>query len=99
MSGNDVVQVEIFAIECPATILAHVFVALKDVVTRELNFLLGKFVKEEQEDDPRQSDLKRNRVNVLGTRLVLGEILPLGEAKSLERPVIPAGNDFGTTLE
>jgi len=57
VTWQDVVNVEIRPVEVMSTILAGVFVPLKDVVASELDLLFGKSVKEAEHDDSRDPDL------------------------------------------
>ncbi len=57
--GDDVIEVQIFAIKNFAAVLAGVFVALKNIMPRELHFLLRQTVIHEEQDDARHADAKR----------------------------------------
>src|SRR5437867_11354022 len=58
VARDDVVKIQIFAVEFAAAILAGVLVALKDVVARKFDFLLGQAVEEGQKNDPRHANAK-----------------------------------------
>src|SRR5262245_57621191 len=56
VAGNDVVEVQVLALEDVATILAGVAVALENVVPRELHFLLRQAIENDEQDDARNPD-------------------------------------------
>ena len=56
IARDDVVQVQILAVKNVAAILAGIFVALKNVVTRELHFLFRQPVIHQKQDDARDAD-------------------------------------------
>jgi hypothetical protein len=84
-----VIQVQVFAIKNFAAILAGVAVALENIVTRELHFLLRHAVEEHQQNHARDANAKRDRVDALGMRFLLREVVPLAEIKSLKEPSAP----------
>jgi hypothetical protein len=54
--GQDMIEIEIGPVKVNAAILAGVLIALKDVVSGELDFFFGKSVKKTQNDDSRDPD-------------------------------------------
>ncbi len=60
VARDDVVQVQILAFEDTPAILAGVLIALKNIVAGELDFLLGKAVINQEQDDARDADAKGN---------------------------------------
>jgi len=56
-----VVEIQIAPIKSLAAILAHVLVALENIVPRKLHFFLRQPIEEEQHDYARHSNLPRNR--------------------------------------
>jgi hypothetical protein len=56
ISRNNVVEIQIFPVEKMAAILTGVAIPLEDVVSRELHFLLGQSIKENQKDDSGDSN-------------------------------------------
>src|SRR6267378_3751652 len=61
IARHDVIKIEFTPIENLAAVLAGVFVALKNVVTRKFHFLLWKPIENEQHNHPGNTNLKRNR--------------------------------------
>ena len=57
---HDMIEIQLISLENPAAILAGVFVALENIVTRKLHFLLRETIKKEQHNHARDSDLPRN---------------------------------------
>ncbi|MDB6016361.1 MAG: hypothetical protein JWR19_850 [Pedosphaera sp.] len=82
-----------------AAVLAGVVVPLKDIVPGELDLLFREAVKHDEEDDPGNADSKGDGMDALRMRLLMGEILPLREAKGLKRAVIGAKNNLSVTFE
>ena len=76
VARDDVVEVEIVAIEHPAAVLAGVLVALEHIVTREFHLLLREAIEEQQHDHARDADLERNRRDQFVIGRVRGEITP-----------------------
>ncbi len=70
-----------------AAVLAGVAVALKNVVPGEFDFLFGKAVEHQQEDDARDADFKRNCGDGFRVRFLCGKIAPLVETECLESAV------------
>lgn len=99
ITGNDVIQIQIFAIKNAPAILAGVFVALKNVVPRELDFLFGQPIKCEQQNHLGNSDFERDGMNAFRMRLALGKMMPLAKIKSLEGTVRALQHHLGVTLE
>src|SRR5881296_4106541 len=58
IARDDVVEIQVFAIEFPAAILAHIAVALENIVAGELDLFLWHAVKEHQQDDAGNTDAK-----------------------------------------
>ena len=94
VAGDDVIQVQIAPIKDFAAILAGVVVAFEDVVARELHFLLRHAVEEAKENHSRHANAERNRVNAFRMRLLVGEVVPLGEIVGLERAICVIENDL-----
>ena len=99
IAGNDVIQVQVLAVEDVSTVLAGVPVALKDVVPGELDFLLRQAVEEDKQDDAGNADPERDRVDAFRMRFLLGEVMPLAEIESLEGAVGAVEDDLGAALE
>lgn len=93
------VQIQIFAIKNFTTILAHVPVTLKNVVSRELHFLLWQTIKHHQQNHARDTNLERNGVNALRMRFLARKILPLAEIESLENAVVTGLDDIGVSFK
>ena len=90
------VQVQILAVKDFAAILAGVFVAFKNIMTRELDFLFGQPVIHEQQDDSRHADAERDGVDKFIVRRGFGEVAPFMKIKGAERAVL--GADHGLRL-
>ena len=99
VARNDVIQIQILAVENPAAILAGVFIALKNIVARELDFLFRQPVEHHQQNHPRNADAKRNGLNRFRMRLLPGEVVPLAETISLERAVAAAEHSLRVPLK
>jgi len=99
VAGDDMVQVQIFALKNPAAILARVLVPLKNVMPRELHFLLRHSIVNQKQDNARNADAKRNRVDGLVLRRILRKIAPLIEIESAERPVLCVHDCLGLALK
>ncbi len=99
VARDDVVEVQIFALENFAAVLAGVVVALKDVVARELHFLLGHAVIHEEEDDLRHADAEGDGVDGILRRRVVGDIAPFLKIKSAEGAVGIFQHHLGVALK
>ncbi len=60
IARHDMIEIELISLENMAAILASVLVALENVVTRKLHFLLRETIKKEQHNHARHADLPRN---------------------------------------
>lgn len=100
VARDDVIQIQIFAIECFVTVLAGISIAFEDVVAGEFDLLFGEAIEHEQQNDARDADLERDGVD---TVVVLGfdrgEVSPLIEVERVERSVIGADDDLSVALE
>jgi hypothetical protein len=96
---SDVIEVKIFSFENLPAILAGISIPLKNVVSRELHFLLRQAIKHHQQNDAGYADFEGNRVNAFGMRFFFREILPLTEIKSLKRAVFIGKDDIGVAFE
>ncbi len=85
--GNHVIQIQIFALKNLTAILAGVAIPLKNIVSRELDLFFGKPIKHDQQNNTGNPDFKADGADALGVRLLLGKILPLTKAESLEGTV------------
>ena len=97
--GSDVVEVQILAVKNFAAILAGVFVALKNVVPRELHFLFRHPVIHEQQNDARDADAEGNGVDGFLVRRGFGKAAPFGKIKSAERAVRLVHHDLRLALK
>src|SRR5262245_8728908 len=50
VTRDDMIQIKIFPIKCPAAVLARILVSLEDIVPRELDFLFRQAVKHDQQN-------------------------------------------------
>jgi hypothetical protein len=99
IAGNDVIQVQVFAVEGLAAILTGVVIALENIVPCEFHFLFGKAVEHDEQDNARHADLEGNGADALGVRLLIGKVLPLIEAESLKGAVLRIENDLSVAFE
>ena len=88
VAGNDVVEVQVFALEYLAAVLAGVFVPFKNVVPREFHFFLGHAIEHDQQDDPRHANAEGDGFYGFGMRFTQREIVPLSEIVSAKGTVI-----------
>ena len=84
VAREDVVQIQVFPLECLAAILAGVFVPLENVVSGEFDFLFRKPIEHDQEDHPGNANPERNRADAFGMRVLPRKIPPLTEIVGLE---------------
>ena len=63
IARHDMIEIQLISLENMAAILARVLVALENVVTGKLHFLLRETIKKEQHNHARDSDLPRNGCN------------------------------------
>ncbi len=99
VAGDDVVEIQIFPLKMFAAVLAGVFVALKNVVARELHFFLRQPVVNRQQNNSRHTDAEGNGMNRFLMRRVLREIAPLVEIKRAERAVFSTDDDVSLSLK
>lgn len=98
VAGKNVIEIEITAVQGLATILAGVFIAFEDVVARELNFFFGEAFEKKQNNDPRDPDVNRDRLDHFRLRADPGEVLPTIEIMSEEIALFVGGNHLGVSL-
>jgi hypothetical protein len=99
VARDDVIQIQIFSVELVAAVLAGVFIALKNVVARELDFLFGQPVINQQQDDSRHTNTKGDGMNRFFVRRVFGEIPPFVEIKRAERAIIGVDDNLRVALK
>ena len=93
------IQIQVSSVENAAAVLASILIPLKDVETRELDFLLWQAVKDQEHDNAWHPDFERHRVNAFGMRLLLGEVMPLAEIKRSKRAVTRAKHYLSMSLK
>src|SRR5688500_11433479 len=76
-SWNHMIQIEVLAVKNTTTVLAGVFVPLKNIVTRKLHFFLGEPIKKQQQNHPGNPYFKRDRVNGFWMWFGIGKVAPL----------------------
>ena len=69
VSRDDVVEVQIFPVKNIAAILAGVFIALKNVVPGELDFLFRHAIEHHEQNDAGHPDAERDGFDRFGMRL------------------------------
>jgi len=99
IARDDVVQIQILAVEHAPAVLAGVLVALKNVVARELDLLFRQPVVGEQQDDARDADAEGNGVDGFLVRRVPGQVAPFLEAEGAERTVVRIDHHLRLALE
>ena len=70
------VDVQVGSLEVVAAVLAGVFIALEDIVSRELHFLFRQSVEEAEDDDARNADPQRDGLKHLRFGIGEGEMPP-----------------------
>src|SRR5947207_2517182 len=99
VARDDVIQIEIFAIELPAAVLTGVLVSLEDIVTCEFDFLFRHSVEHHQQDHARDANAEGDSANAFCMGLRFRKVLPFAEIISLERTVAHTEDRLGMTLE
>jgi len=99
VAGDNVVEVQVFPVKNVTAILAGVFIALKDVVARELHFFLRQPVIHEQQDDARNLDAEGNGMDGFVMGRINGHVAPFAEIKGAKGTVIGVDDDLGLSLE
>jgi hypothetical protein len=99
IARDDVIEVQIFALEHFTTVLAGVLVALKNVVPGELHFLFRKMIKDRQQYHAWDADAKRDGADRFRMRFVLRELMPLGKTEGAEGTVVAIEDSLGLTLK
>ena len=93
------VQVQIFAIENAAAILARVLVPLKNVVARKLDFLFRQMIEHDQQNHARHANAERDGADGFGMRFLSGEIMPFAEVVSPKRAIVAIEDRLGMPLK
>src|SRR5688572_8089195 len=99
IARDDVIKVEVLAIKNIAAVLAHIAIALEDIMAREFHFLLRHAVEQHEQNDTRNADAERDGVDALGMRFLLREIVPLAEIEGLKGSIGAVEDDLGAALE
>jgi hypothetical protein len=99
VARNDVIEIQILSIERLAAVLAHIFVALENVMPGELDFFLWQVVIDHQQNDARNADAERDGSDGFGMRFLLRKIMPFAETVGLERAVGAVENRLGVALK
>lgn len=99
VARDNVVEIQVFPLKNFAAILTGIVVALKNVVPRELHFLLRHPVIHEEQDDFGHANAERDGVNRILLRRAGGNILPLFKIERAERSVRIVHDHLGVTLE
>jgi len=99
VARNDVVQVQILPVKHAPAILAGVLVPLKNVVARELYFLLWQPVVNKQQNDSRHADAEGNGADGFLLRRVFGNVAPFLKIEGVERAVLGVDDDLRLALK
>src|ERR1043166_2828374 len=99
VARDDVVQIQILAVELIAAILAGILVPFKDVVPCEFDFLLWKAIEEHQKNYPGHADAKGDRMDAFGMGFLLRKVVPFMEIERLEGPIAVVHDHLGTTFK
>jgi hypothetical protein len=93
-----VINVEIAPIKVISTVLAHVFVALKNIQPCELHLFLRKTFKKAEDDNPGHPDPERDCLKHPGFRVDQRKITPTSEI--MRQEITPAihGNNLSMPL-
>lgn len=93
------VEIQIFAVEHVAAVLAAVLISFENIVSGEFDLLLGQAVKHDQHNDARHSNAERYRADAFGVGGLLGKIVPLPEIVRLKVSFRPCEDHLGVALE
>ena len=99
IARDDMIQVEVFAVETFAAILAGALVALENVMPGELDLFLGEMIVNDQQNHSRHPDPEGNRSHRFGVRFLLRKAMPFAEIIGLKRAVVAVQNNVGVALE
>jgi len=97
VAWKHMVEIEIFAVENPAAILAGVPVALEHIVPRELYFFFRIPVEKQQHDHAGDADAEADGMHHLGFGLAGGQFMPTLEIMGIEA-VLGAADHLSMTL-
>lgn len=76
LAGHDVVEVEFLPVQFAGAVLASVVVTLVYVLPGEFDFLAGKAVEKQEDDDGGHPDVELDRMHNVGAGRGLGEVVP-----------------------
>lgn len=99
VAGNDVIEIQILAVESLAAVLAHVVIALENIMPGELDFLFGEAVEHDEQNDAGNADFEGDGADAFRMRLLFGKVLPLIEAVGLERAVLGIQDHLGMAFK
>jgi hypothetical protein len=94
IARQNVIEIQFTAIENLAAILARIFVALENIVSRELHFLLRQTIEEQKHDHARHANLPGNGLNHFVFRRGSREIEPAIEIVREKIILRIGGNDL-----
>ena len=94
------IEIQVASLKDVAAILAGIAVPLEDVVPGKFYFLLRKPIEKQEDDDPRNSDLPRDRIHhlMLGRGSVDGKIEPARKVVGREIILQIGRNDLRVAL-
>ena len=99
ISRDNVIEVQVFAVKFLSAILTSIAVSLENIVPGKLHFLLRQTIKEDEQDDARDSDSEGDGMDALRMGLLLRKIMPLAEIERLEGAVGTVQDDVGSPLK
>ena len=97
ITRDDVIEIEILAVELNSAVLAGVVIALEDIMPRELHFLFGHAIEEKEKDDLGHANLEGDGADDIGPFVAAGKAEPLIEGHGLERAALGL-DDLGMPL-
>ena len=99
VSWGHVIKVQILAVKNLAAVLAGVFIALKNIVTRELHLFFGQAIIDQQQDDSWHPDAEGDGMDEFVVRGRFRQIAPFVEIESAERAILAADDGLGLSLK
>jgi hypothetical protein len=99
IARDNVVEIEVLALEKLSAVLTCIAVALENVVAGEFDFLAREAVEHEEQNDAGDADFEGDGGDGFRVGFLLGKIAPLAEAEGLENSGVIAQDHLGVPLE